>query len=343
MNLRITIILFLIYSHAFCQVGGEDIFYFLNVSTSARQQALGGHVLNLRDDVNQPNWNPASINEKMDNQISFNYMSFLSSVSYSSLNFAHLINRRIGTVFSSINYVNYGSFVAADEQGIETGKFSAYDSNINFGYSYNIPWSNFFIGTNLKFIQSSIANFKSTGIGFDFSILYYNDTKPFSIAIVARNIGTQLSKFDQKREKLPLDIEAGMSYNLLHVPLTWYITLVDLQQWQLARPNPSNQIIDFNGNIFNEKISFINNAIRHVVIGAELFRNKGFNIRLGYNFRRANELKLATSRTFAGFSAGFGLRMGNFKFNYGFAKYHPSSNLSTFTIQYDLNRNNFKN
>ena len=33
------------------QVGGESIYQFLNVSTSARQVALGGEVLTLMDDV----------------------------------------------------------------------------------------------------------------------------------------------------------------------------------------------------------------------------------------------------------------------------------------------------
>jgi hypothetical protein len=37
------------------------------------------------------------------------------------------------------------------------------------------------------------------------------------------------------------------------------------------------------------KISVINNALRHVIVGVELFP-KAVNIRLGYNFRRAEKL-----------------------------------------------------
>jgi len=36
------------------QVGGEEVYQFLNLSTSARQVALGGDVLTIVDDVNQP-------------------------------------------------------------------------------------------------------------------------------------------------------------------------------------------------------------------------------------------------------------------------------------------------
>ncbi|WP_231962818.1 hypothetical protein [Polaribacter sp. KT25b] len=49
------------------QVGGENVYQFLNLSSSARQIALGGEVLTLIDDVNQPIWNPSVINDDMDN------------------------------------------------------------------------------------------------------------------------------------------------------------------------------------------------------------------------------------------------------------------------------------
>jgi hypothetical protein len=81
--------------------------------------------------------------------------------------------------------------------------------------------------------------------------------------------------------------------------------------------------------------------MRHFVIGAEFFPEKKFNIRLGYNFRRAAELKLTESRTFAGVTAGFGLQMGRFKLDYAYTQYHPADNTSTFTLHLDLNRNGF--
>ena len=57
------------------QVGGESVYQFLNLSSSARQIALGGETLNIMDDVNQPIWNPSVINTAMDNTVSVNYSS----------------------------------------------------------------------------------------------------------------------------------------------------------------------------------------------------------------------------------------------------------------------------
>ena len=61
-------LLFLILNVAiYAQVGGESVYQFLNLSTSARQIALGGEVLTLTDDVNQPTWNPSTINLESEN------------------------------------------------------------------------------------------------------------------------------------------------------------------------------------------------------------------------------------------------------------------------------------
>ena len=45
MKQYLVISILLIYNSTYAQVGGENVFNFLNVSTSARQAALGGEVL----------------------------------------------------------------------------------------------------------------------------------------------------------------------------------------------------------------------------------------------------------------------------------------------------------
>ena len=341
MRVIVLIIILLISTQTFSQVGGEQIFNFLNVTTSAHQAALGGETLTIQDDVNQPLWNPSTISRFMDNHVSINYTSFLSGVNMGSLTFAHLINRRFGTLHGGIQYVNYGDFIGADENGIETGNFTARDLALSVGYAYNIPWSDFYIGSNIKFLSSKIENYTSQGAAFDFGVYYFTDYRPYSFTAVIRNVGYQFSPYDEKREDLPLEIAVGASYKLKDVPLKWHLTLSNLQKWNIAVPNPSDNQTDLEGNTTISDINFFTNAIRHVVIGAEFFPDKGFNIRLGYNFRRAAELKLTETRTFAGISAGFGLKMGRIKLDYAYTKYHPAENTSTFTLHIDLTRNGF--
>lgn len=322
----------------FGQVGGENVYQFLNLNTSARQVALGGEVLTIIDDVNQPNWNPSVINDEMDNNLSINYSSYLGGINIGSLSYARLLSRRFGTIHGNISYLNYGTLIGADEQGIETGNFNASDLAFSIGYARNLPWTNLFFGANIKFINSIISNFTSYGVAADFGILYYSPFKPYSFTLVVRNFGTQIKSFNNDRENLPLKVAIGASYQLEHVPLKWYFTLDNLQKWNISVPNPSEQTTDLEGNITSNSISFFDNALRHFVIGGELFTDSLINLRFGYNFRRAAELKLQNVRTFGGISFGFGLKMNKFTFNYAYSKFHSATNASTFSLQIDLDK-----
>lgn len=339
MKTRFLVFLCLLLSfQSFGQVGGENIYEFLNISTSARQTALGGKVLTLIDDVNQPMWNPSVINSNLDKQLSVNYSSYLAGVNIGSISYSKLMNRRFGNLHGSIKYLNYGSIVRADENGVESGTFNASDIVISIGYARNLPWTNFYIGGNTKIVYSSISGFSSAGIAFDLALLYNNPYKDFVLTLVARNIGTQLTSFNGEREKLPFELALGGSYKLQYVPLKWYFTVDNLQQWNIAVANPSNQTIDLEGNVTKEKIGFIDNMFRHFVVGAELFPERSINLRVGYNFRRATELKLQNVRTFGGISFGFGLKMNKIKLNYSYSKIHTATNISTFSLQFDLNK-----
>lgn len=339
MKSKIVFLFFALYSLlGYSQVGGEQVYQFLNLSTSSRQVALGGEVLTLIDDINQPIWNPSTINAELDKQLSVNYTSYLAGINIGSASYAQVINRRFGTIFGNITYLNYGTLIEADENGNETGTFNASDVAVSVGYSFNLPWTNFYMGFNVKLISSTISNFTSNGVATDFSVLYNSPYKPFRVTLVARNMGGQIKSFNGITERLPFKVALGFDYKLDHVPLRWYVTLDNLQQWNISVPNPSNQTTDLEGNVTEEKVSFLANAMRHLVIGAELFPESAINLRAGYNFRRASELRLQNARSFSGISFGFGIKMNKIRFNYAFSKYHAASSASTFSIYIDLDQ-----
>lgn len=324
--------------NSFTQVGGEHIYNFLNVPTSARNAALGGKVLTLLDDVNQPSWNPSMINPDMDNQLGVNYVNFLADINYGSINFAHLFTRRFGTLHGGITFVDYGEMIGADVNGVETGTFNARDIAVSVGYAYQIPFQSFYVGANLRWINQTIEKYSSNGVSADFSVAYYKASKPFVVTAVVRNVGYQVTLFDETREKLPLQVELGFSYQLQDLPLKWFVTAENLQRWKIAVSNPSDNETSIDGTTTVKEPSFLDTATRHIIVGGELFSDKNFNLRIGYNFRRAKELKLVEARTFSGFSFGFGMKLGKrMKFNYAYSKYHPVSNSSTFSLQFDMN------
>lgn len=319
------------------QVGGESIYTFLNLPNSAKQAALGGKVITLVDDVNQSIWNPSVINSLHQNKLSVTYTNYLADLNFTTASYTFNIGEKIGLLHTGVTYLNYGTFVGADDLGIETGTFKAYDLAVSLGYAYSFKNSDFKLGGNLKFINSVIDNYTSFGIGGDLGLLYYNKNNKVSYALVFRNFGYQISVYDEEREDLPFEIGLGIAYKMENVPIKWHFTLDKIQKWDISKSNPSNETIDLDGNISDENISAINNALRHISVGVELFSTNNFNLQLGYNFRRAKELALVDKRTFSGFSAGFGLKMRKFNFNYAFSKFHPATNASTFSLVVNLN------
>ena len=240
----------------YAQVGGENIYNFLNLTAAAKQAALGGNVLTLLDDVNQPLWNPATINSNLDNHLAVNYLDYLATISLTSASYAKYIPKLSGVLHTGLSYLHYGNFIASDENGVETGTFKAYDFSFSVGYAYNITHSNIYLGTNIKWVYSAIYNYVSYGVSADFGVLYYNKNNPYTLTLVLRNAGYQIKTYNKSRENFPVQVALGIAYQLKNVPIKWHLTLGDLQKWQLAVSNPSNETITIDGGVTEEKNNF---------------------------------------------------------------------------------------
>ena len=322
---------------SYAQLGGESTYQFLNLISSPRQAALGGKsITNVDYDVTQALYNPATINEDMDNQLAVNYSSYLGDISYGTAAYAYTWDRRTQTFHIGMTYVNYGSFDGYDENGISTGEFSGNEAALSVGYATQIGYSDFYVGSNLKLISSKLEQYNSIGVAVDVGFIYVNEYLDFNAALVIRNFGMQLTTYAGLKEKLPFEIDLGFSQKLENVPLRWHVTLENLQQWPIATENPARATTDLNGTQTPEEVGFFSNIIRHTILGMELFPDKGFNIRLGYSFRRAAELKILEQRNFSGLSFGVGLKFNKLRFSYTHARYSSAANTSFLGLQINL-------
>jgi len=322
---------------SYAQLGGESTYQFLNLISSPRQAALGGKsITNVDYDVTQALYNPATINEDMDNQLAVNYSSYLGDISYGTAAYAYTWDRRTQTFHIGMTYVNYGSFDGYDENGISTGEFSGNEAALSVGYATQIGYSDFYVGSNLKLISSKLEQYNSIGVAVDVGFIYVNEYLDFNAALVIRNFGMQLTTYAGLKEKLPFEIDLGFSQKLENVPLRWHVTLENLQQWPIATENPARATTDLNGTQTPEEVGFFSNIIRHTILGMELFPDKGFNIRLGYSFRRAAELKILEQRNFSGLSFGVGLKINKLRFSYTHARYSSAANTSFLGLQINL-------
>lgn len=308
------------------QVGGRATYQFLNLVNNPRQAALGGKVVTNYDyDPTQGLFNPASINPEMDNQLSLNYTNYIGDVNYGTASYAYLWDRRTQVIHTGVTYIDYGNFNGFDEEGNPTSDFSGSEVALSVGHARNVAFTDFHIGVNAKFISSRLEQFSSLGVAVDIGVMYVYEDWDLHITGVARNVGTQITPYDEQFERLPFELIFGASQTLENIPIRWHFTLENMQQWNVAFANPNREQTDLEGETTSERINFIDNAFRHMIFGLELFPEGGFNIRLGYNVRRSEELRIIEQRSFAGLSAGFSIKLNKLRFSYTYARYNAAA------------------
>lgn len=331
-----TVVSLMSLSFAYSQVGGKDAYQFLQIPTSPKQAALGGRNVTITgNEVNQVNYNPAALNASMDRMLAINFGKFYGDVNLGSAAYAHKMkNERSFHV--GVTYLDYGTIAGYDENGVATGNFSGNDVAVSVGYAHPIQNSNFTIGANLKAISSSLEQYNSFAVAADIGGLYHDDESGWTAGLVFMNLGGQLSSYHDTRETLPFEIAFGVSKLLDNVPIRWHFTMENLQQWDLTFSNPNRSQQGLDGTVTEEKVGFGNNLLRHMVLGIELFPENNFNLRIGYNFRNGEEMKLLEHRHFAGFSAGFGLKMKRFRIEYAHNRYTLAGNTNLFGLSVQL-------
>jgi len=234
--------------------------------------------------------------------------------------FAHSFDK-VGSFAGSLQFISYGNFTQTDASGNITGSFSASEYALNIGWGRALS-PHFNIGANAKLIYSALETYRSFGIAVDVAGTYSSTDDIFNASLIARNIGYQIVPYTPgNHEPLPFQLQVGLSEKLKHIPVRFYELFSDLQRWDLSYtdPNdPANQADPITGQTKSKSwlSKAADNLMRHIVLGGEITIAKVFAIRLGYNYRDRQEMKLYGKAGLAGFSLGFGLRIKMFNISY---------------------------
>ena len=283
---------------------------------SAHAAALGGDNITLIEDDASLIWhNPALLASVSDKTINLNYMNYMSGANTASASFNRIVKEKASWAVSA-QYMDYGKMKETDESNNILGEFSAKDITVAGYFSYMLS-DRLVGGITAKFITSYIGDYNSIGMGVDLGLNYYDPDREWSISAVAKNLGGQLKAYDEKYDKMPIDVQMGVTKRFVHTPFRVSATMVNLNNWDK---------------------SFIN----HVVLGADFIITERFWIGGGYNFRRADEMKIEDSSDGKGSSHGAGLSFGGginlerFHLNVAYGKYHVSSSSLLVNLAYSL-------
>ncbi len=312
--LIITAIITLTGTNVSAQIGSETVFGFLNVPGSARTAALGGdHVALHEGGTALFQINPAYLNKNNHKELSLSYLNHFSDIYLGSAGFAwHL--ERIGTLATGIRFVNYGDFTRTDSEGRELGSFSSYDFSWTAAYSRTL-FNNLRAGIGAQFIVSSYDQYRSSALALSGGIYYSFNNEYTHAGVSFRNWGTQITRFDDTREDLPFSLMAGISHRLQHLPLRFNLSIHSLDRWNLP--------------VFDDDTdpAFSDNLLRRARFGIEFLFSEHFNLRLGYDHLKSEELKTDRRIDLSGASIGLGIVVRNIHIDISRTSYSETGGL----------------
>lgn len=292
----------------------QEVYSFLRLPVSAHVAALGGDNITIDDD--DPTLifhNPALINQVSDKSLNLNFMTYMEGAKTASASFIKAYKER-ATWGVAAQYMDYGSIKETTVDNVETGSFSARDIALagTFAYMLNNSFSG---GITARFVSSHIASYSSLAVAVDLGLNYMDEERGWSLSAVAKNLGGQIKAYDDDFERIPLDLQLGVSKRFVGSPLRVSATLSRLNKWDQG-------------------------FIKHLSVGADLLLGESVFVAAGYNFRRNSEMKVSDSdgesSHGSGFSVGAGLQLERFKLQAAYAKYHVSAASFLVNVSYSL-------
>lgn len=292
----------------------QEVYSFLRLPVSAHVAALGGDDISTTDD--DPTLifhNPALISGVTDKSLNLNFMTYMEGCKTASASFVKAYKER-ATWGVSAQYMDYGSMKETTVDNTEQGSFSAKDIAIAGSFAYLLG-NRFSGGITARFVSSTIGSYSSAAVAIDLGLNYLNEERGWSLSAVAKNLGGQIKAYEDDFERIPLDLQLGVTKRLIGSPLRLSATLSRLNNWDQG-------------------------LIKHLAVGADLLLGDNIYVAAGYNFRRSSEMKITDdegeSNHGAGVSLGAGIQLQRFKLHAAYAKYHVSASSILINVTYSL-------
>ncbi len=342
----------------FAQAGTTAV-PFLLIAPNSRSSGMGEGGTGIADDASAIHWNPAGLAFQKGGEVSITHANWLpqfhlSDLFYDYFNIKQEMPEYGGTFGASVTYLNLGEFVRTDEKGPDAiEKFKGFEVAATVGFASQIS-DEFAVGTNLRFINSSLSPFgtqneKGDGIAYDFSfdlafmykpktlvipILDEDIGESFSVGMNLTNLGPKIVYIDAAQaDPLPTQLRVGFGiipmkdeFNSLTLSLDFSKLLVYRERNGASHELPKALITSFTNHSLSRNLTLINTSV-----GLEYWYDNTIAIRWGYFFEDPSN----GNRNFMTFGAGIRYdKMYGFDFSYISSKEEnsPLSDTLRFTL-----------
>jgi len=261
-----------------------SVYDFLAIPVGARPVGMGSAFTALANDPSGLYWNPAGgVNDAL-REVSLEYNHYMVGVKRGYVGYLHPLGNR-SSLGIDINHLSVGEMTKTDRAGDEIGTFSPLCMAASVAYSrIMMDEPVVMVGGALKGIYESIDEYSSSGVAVDLGALYMPGPGGLTLGFCAQNIGTQITKFKEEEESLPLNLAMGASYSLRDEQV---ILAVDLKK-------PSDHSLIF-------------------ALGSEWSATRNVSFRLGFNGLGSDWKSGSELDVLGGWSFGLGVRWKKLK------------------------------
>ncbi len=201
---------------------------FLKLPTNARTAAMGGVNSAIgHGDASSALTNPASIADVENIDVTFNYMNWVADIGYQSISAVKNV-QNWGVFGVNIVYLDYGdmerteNLEAFDGAGASLGilpvydglgTFSAGDLAIGLSYAQQVT-DKLQVGGNLKYVQETLDDAKTSNWALDIGTLYYTGIKTLRISMLGKSFGpdSEFAKYDERIQSTPIKVKMPMLF-----------------------------------------------------------------------------------------------------------------------------------
>lgn len=304
---------------AYAQSTELSSFPFLQFEPSARAAALGGAFPIVGDDdANALFYNPAALSPVANRSGTLTYLNHLSDINAGILAYSHTVDR-LATFGGGLRFLSWGTFEGANEFGERTGSFGAGDAALTVGAARALGprWR---YGVSLHAIYSRLADAQAAAVGLDVGVLFPIPSQQITLHASINRLGRAVDSFGAARDRLPTDVRLGLTKRLRYLPFLISVTGYDLHN--LGDGLAEGTTLD--------------RVLAHLLLGGELSIHDVFQVRLGYNHRRSEELARSDGFDAAGLSAGFGLTIAPLRVSYAYQSWSSFGGLHWLTLRAQL-------
>ena len=318
-------ILFIVLIHSTIQAqyvgAGSSSYSYLDLPASARTMALGGSVVAVSShDLGGALYNPALLSAETHMVLQASYTYLMPGSMYGSALYGHTFgsssskygDEKPNRLMVGVQFVSNGKLYEATEQGYLTGaEYNLSDVAIYASYARQLGRM-FRVGVTLKPIVSSYAGYTSFALGADIGGHFQTRDSALQVGVSLQNIGWQLRTYypEQDREKLPLNLQVGLSYRVPKVPIRLGLTIHNLQSPRLDYDYTNRYTPELSEERESGHIGTADMIFRHTIWYVDVCpQSEKWWVTLSYNHRRRQECKLTDQKSIAGFALGAGVNI----------------------------------